>query len=381
MAPEQMVGGDIGPPADVFSLGAILFEILAGEPLHPHGPEAIASTLARPGDSPTRRAPDRSIAPELDAVCIAALANDPTDRPSARELAHRVQSYLDGDRDLERRRALARQQLEIARAALADPARRSEAGQAASRALALDPESPDAAQLLAQMILEPPSELPRELVASLEASERELNRQRTRPAAYAYLSLFFFVPVFLILRNVENVFDLVLLYVAATAMAVLLLYNGKRWRTPVWLFLLANFTFALMFMRLAGLFVLSAALVSGQALGLASRSRVAERPWLLVGWIAVTMLLPFALEYFGVLPRTWWMNPDGVLTRGTILHTGRDVDVVFLAISQAVLVMVVGFFSLSITRARETAQRNAHIQAWHLHQLVPRATVSSRALP
>ena len=375
MAPEQMVGGNVGPPADVFSLGAILFEILAGEPLHPHGPAAISSTMERPGDSPARRAADRSIPPELDELCSAALAKDPTDRPTARELAHRVQRYLDGDRDLVRRQALARQQLELARAALADPARRGEAGQAATRALALDPESRDAAQLVAQMILEPPSELPRELIASLEASDRELNRQRTLPAAYAYLSLFIFVPVFLILRNVENVFELVMLYVAATAMAALLLYDGRTSRTPVWLFLLANFTFALMFMRLSGFFVLGAALVCGQALGLAARSRVAKKPWLLVLWIVVTMLLPFALEYFGALPRTWWMKPDGLLSRGTILHTGGDLDALFVAISQTVLVMVVGFFSLSITRARETAQRKAHIQAWHLHQLIPRASV------
>jgi hypothetical protein len=308
------------------------------------------------------------IAPELDVACIEALAEAAADRPTAGQLAKRVQRYLDGDRDLERRRALARKQLELARAALSDPKRRTEAGQAAGRALALDPESTDAAQLVAEMILETPRELAPELVASLQVSERELNRQRTRPAAFAYLSLFLFLPVFLLLHNVESVSELALLYVAAGAMAGLLFHNSKTGRTPVWLFLLANSAFALMFMQLSGLFVLSAALVCGQALGLASRSQVADRPWLLVLWIVVTMLLPFGLVHLGVLDRTWTMTPQGLLSRGTILRTGREADVVFLAIAQTVLVLVVGFFSVSITRAREAAQRKAHIQACHRHQ-------------
>src|ERR1041385_7341706 len=46
MAPEQMRGElDLGPKADVYALGAMLFEILTGEPLHPRGHAAVASTL------------------------------------------------------------------------------------------------------------------------------------------------------------------------------------------------------------------------------------------------------------------------------------------------------------------------------------------------
>ena len=35
MAPEQWTGGDVGPPADVFAVGAMLFEMLAGRPAFP----------------------------------------------------------------------------------------------------------------------------------------------------------------------------------------------------------------------------------------------------------------------------------------------------------------------------------------------------------
>ncbi|HEY5948646.1 MAG TPA: serine/threonine-protein kinase [Kofleriaceae bacterium] len=373
MAPEQMKGDDVTPAADVFSLGSILFEILAGEPLHPVGREAITSTLAKAGDSPARRKPQRTIAPELDAVCVAALAEDPNARPTARELAERIQRYLDGDRDLERRRLVAAEQLALAREALADPLRHSEAGQAASRALALDPESTEAAQLVTQMVLEPPSQIPPELAASLHAEEMVLNRQRGRSAMFAFLSIFLFLPVFVFLQKIKNWPELIALYGAALAMALLSWHNSRTGRAPAWLLMLGNFTLAFLFSRLSSTFVLTVGLVCGQTLALATREGIAKRPALLVGWIAVTLLAPVTLEWFGLIEPTWHMSPRGLVSHGAILDTVREVDVLALAAGQVALACVVGIFAMATTRAREDAQRRAHIQAWQLQQLIPRA--------
>ena len=371
MAPEQMKGDDVTPAADVFSLGAILFEILAAEPLHPSGRHAITSTLAKPGDSPARRRPDRAVAPELDAVCVAALDENPERRPRARELAERVQRYLDGDRDLEHRRAVAAEQLEIARAAYFDPARRAEAGQAASRALALDPESADAAKLVKQMILEPPVKLPAELEKSLEDEEVALNRARGRHAMWAFLSIYLFLPVFVFVQEIRNWVDLIALYGAATVMAVISWQNGKTGRTPVWLLLLGNFALAYTFARLTSSFILAIGLVCGQTLALSTRSQLARRPLMLVGWVVAALMTPIVLEWAGLIERTWFMTPQGLVSKGTILNTVRNIDVVSLALGQAALACVVGFVAMATTRAREDAQRRAHIQAWHLQQLVP----------
>jgi serine/threonine-protein kinase len=380
MAPEQMKGQDVGPAADVYSLGAILFEILAGTPLHTPGRTAISSTLATPTDSPVKRAPDRTIAPELDAICVAALAEEPEQRPSARELAERIQHYLDGDRDLEQRRALAAEQLAVARAALRDPDRRVDAGQAASRALALDPESAEAAKLVAQLVLEPPTELSAELIESLEESERELNRHRGITAMKAFLALYLFLPLFVFVQDLRSLPDLVALYGAATAMAILCWHNGRTGRTPVWLLLLGNFTFALTFSRLTSTFVLLVAAVCGQALFLATRADIARRRWVLIVWVTVTLLTPFLLEAAGIFERTWQMTSDGLVTKGTIVNTVAKVDVVFLAIGQTALAIAVSVFAITTTRAREQAQRNAHIQAWHLRQLIPRGSPRSTSV-
>lgn len=69
MPPEQMLGGDLDARSDVYALGAILFEILTLELLHPQSKvnEIIASTLKGADTSPAR-APDREIPPELEAI-------------------------------------------------------------------------------------------------------------------------------------------------------------------------------------------------------------------------------------------------------------------------------------------------------------------------
>ena len=82
LAPEQARGAIVDARADIYALGAVLFELLALEPLHPRRSTTtiLVSTLRGADARPSVRAPERDIAPELDAICVRATALDPADR-------------------------------------------------------------------------------------------------------------------------------------------------------------------------------------------------------------------------------------------------------------------------------------------------------------
>ena len=97
MAPEQACEpGEVGPPADVYALGGILFVLLTGE--LPRTGRGTGVLLALAQGKPPRRAQDvrPSVPGALDELCRRAMAPAPGDRPSAAQLADAVEAFLEG---------------------------------------------------------------------------------------------------------------------------------------------------------------------------------------------------------------------------------------------------------------------------------------------
>jgi serine/threonine-protein kinase len=375
MAPEQIEDASkVTSAADVYSLGAILFEVLVGEGLHPKGRAAIASTLKGAEEKPSQRRPSADVPPELDELCSRCLETDPSKRPSVKQLSERLEGYLDGDRDVERRRDLAATYVKRAREAIisGDVMRRAEAMQAAGRALVLDPLSADAGALVTRLTFEPAKEYPDQLRKELSANEFSIQRRQGRIA----MASFVVVLLYLAIAATNGVMNLpfvigIVIYLAGHAAIVWRITQRPATTNQMLYIAFGNSLLAALLSRTLGSMIIVPAVTCIMALSMTSYPQLIDRRWTVVGFLVTSWVAPVILEQVGVLEKTWEIVGNHVVLSSHVMAIGGLHTYLLLMASNIATFVVFALFATALAMSRRDAMQKSEIQSWHLRQLLP----------
>lgn len=95
MAPEQCLGSEVGPPADIYAAGVILYEMLAGDVPFVGSPSEVMLQQIRKAPPPIEELnPRHPPPPRLAALTLRALAKQPEQRPTARQFREELARTL-----------------------------------------------------------------------------------------------------------------------------------------------------------------------------------------------------------------------------------------------------------------------------------------------
>ncbi len=381
MAPEQVRGelDRVGPEADVYALGSILFEILTLQPLHDvrGGSPKMISTLDGADARARARAPERDVALELERICIKATASEPEDRfRSARALCDEVQNYLEGELDLQRRLALAKRHADEAEQVLSSPAgeyveARAKAARHLRSALAFDPSHRGALDAMMRLLVELPKDVPPEAEQAL-FDKRMSDRDAVRKAVLT-------VHVVILLLAIP-----MQLWIGVRSWLVFALFNGALMGLCAAVGFAGGgvqpkglgFIVAAYCLVLAAMSVLAAPLAApafaaayGTLLLVSTRASGKARKMMLFGSL-MALLLPGLAQLHGWIPRTFEFASGSVLIRSSLLVFDPVPTIVCLAAFSLALALGPLFVGARWVEALMKAERQHALLTWQLKQFV-----------
>jgi serine/threonine-protein kinase len=377
MAPEQMTGEPASVRSDVFALGAILFEILAGKPLRDEGATFVSLIKGKIDARCSVRSPDRHVAPELEAICLRATAAKPADRfASARALSEAVEKYLEGDRDVLRRREQAAAHVSRARLALArvsstdDQPASTGAMRELGSALALDPDNIEARAMVVEALTALPREVPGEVRDDIERRANDSIVLGVRKWPVMMVSWIAFAPL-LYFSGVKGL-GVMAFGLALLGLATILGFVRAGRQSGPWLEYGSWVASALAMVivgRGFGPFVVVPTLLATFATAVQLHPHARSRT-VALGVCVVALVGAVLLELSGVLPHVHAVSTSALLMSEPT--ASGDLPITLIVLLMNVTAMVSAALTVAGVRAQLTkAEERVLVHAWQVRGMMP----------
>jgi eukaryotic-like serine/threonine-protein kinase len=243
---------------------------------------------------------------------------------------------------------------------------------AAGRALALDPTSVDAADIVTSLVLKPPHRVPAEVEQALDRIDTEIGREHGRLSALSIGGYLAFIPL-LLWTGVRVPWVVVAFGVLAVASSVQIYSMTRRDRIYGWrIYVNAGINALIIGLvcRMVGPFIVAPTLVATTLMAYAAHPRFG-RIVVIAVILAAAVVVPWGLEIVGVLSPTYHFGAGAIVLRSPILtFQSVPVQLAFLVLLIALLA-VVAVLTRMMARRQRAANRRVELQAWQLRQLVP----------
>ena len=374
MAPEQLGDPNVDAAADVFALGAVLFELLTLRRLRTTG-HVLAPVDARC----SVRAPERPVALELELLCVRATQHRPEERfPSARALQEALARYLEGDRELEQRRVLAADHAARARAALqraagpgADQARESGVAiRELARALALEPTNQEHVAMFAEVMGAPPRATPPEVRERIEAQQEDVLRVGVRYSIGAALSWYLFLPLILLLgvRRLDYTACIAIPIGLTAVLGFMAMRRQPMPRLYMYAGLVAMLLAVTALTRLMGPLIFVPTILAAWTIVTQTNPDRFMRRFALVAGLTV-LLAPLGLELIGILPSSYACEGGALVVLPQMTELPRFGTFLFVAVANVGAVLLPAAFVAQLRAELSRAQERELIQAWQFRRL------------
>jgi hypothetical protein len=241
----------------------------------------------------------------------------------------------------------------------------------AGRALALDPELVEAGQLITQLIVEPPKDVPPEVEADLSRDAAEYTRAVSRGSLVAQVTYLAVIPSLIAMASIP--YTIVLLAATAGAFTFIVLAARSGARVHQWTIL--AFSVVLMFVlgRMYTPVLVNVGFGVLLCWALLANPMLRSRTASLIGFtvILAAALAPLVAERVGWVSPTIIWQPDGISLRGLAMKDSKwmlDLMVTSYVVIMIGIAAVIGHHTRTTTQELRT---KFYVQAWQIRHLMP----------